>query len=179
MDKFRIAFGFAIVTVGLGGWTATRWVRQRQYKWEQVVSPDAQFRISFPSSPTASEEQSSAADGTQFHSNRLVASPRKGVIYAVSWWQNPAQTNQSTDDLFAKFRDCNVEIFHGKILNEKKLTVQGYSAQDTEVLSSGGFIVHDRTIRAGPRIYSVWVFDSSGNRDPNNAYKFFDSLVLN
>lgn len=173
-----IGFAVAVLAIALCGWTATRWTRSHQYRWEQVESPDARFRISFPVRPTASQEHNTAADGTDFISNRLAASPRKGVIYAISWWENSAQMGQSTDELFAKFRDCNISVFHGKIVSERDIVVHGYRARDTEVWSSSGLIVHDRTIRAGSRLYSIIVLDSSGHRDRDNVYKFFDSMTI-
>ncbi len=174
-----IGFGIAVAAVALCGWTAIRWTRAPQYNWEQVESPDARFRISFPSKPTPSQEQDTAVDGTHFTSTRLTASPSKRVIYAISWWENPAQKDKSTDELFTQFRDCNIKVFHGMIVSEKETTLQGNRARDTEVWAPGGLIVFNRSIRAGSRLYSVMVIDSSSHRDTDNVYKFFDSMTIN
>jgi len=175
---FWISSGVAVLAIAVCGWTAMRWTRAPRYRWQQVQSSDARFRISFPGRPIASQEHNKAANGTDFISNQLAASPRKGAIYSISWWENSAQTGQSTDELFAKFRECNLKVFQGKIVSERDVMVHGYRARDTEVWSSSGFIVHDRTIRAGSRLYSVVVLDSSGQRDQDNVYKFFDSMTI-
>ena len=175
--KRWIGFAVALIAVALCGWTATNWKRFRPYDWKQVESPDAQFRISFPGNPTASQESSTASeDGSKFVSNKLLSSPAHGVIYALDWWENPTQKGKSTDELFANFRDCNIKVFHGNIVSENEVNVQGYPAKDTEVLAPNGLVVENRVIRVGPRLYSVWVLDSTGHRDRGNIQKFFGSL---
>ena len=174
-----IAFAIAVIAIALCGWTATNWKRFRPYKWQQVESPDAQFRISFPGNPAASQESMTATDdGSKFVSNRLTSSPVHGVIYALNWWENPAQKDKSTNKLFADFRDCNIKVFHGKILSEKEIDVQGHPAIDTVVFAANGLVVENRVIRSGPRFYSLSVLDSSGRLDRENVQTFFGSLSL-
>ena len=118
-------------------------------------------------------------DGSKFVSSRLRSTPAPGAIYALSWWENPAQNDKSTDKLFADFRDCNIKVFHGKILSEKEIDVQGHSAIDTVVLAANGLVVENRVIRAGPRFYSLHVLDSSGRLDHRkDVQTFFSSLSL-
>jgi hypothetical protein len=56
--------------------------------------------------------------------------------------------------------------------------VQRYPAEDIEVISRNGVLVENRLIRVGPRIYSLWVLDTSGYRDRKNIKRFFDSFVI-
>jgi len=180
-DRKRwMALTVMVVVVALGGWTANNWRSLRPYKWQQVESPDAQFRISFPGNPVASQETMTATeDGSEFVSNRLTSAPAPGVIYALNWWENPAQNDKSTDKLFADFRDCNIKVFQGKILREKEIDVQGHPAIDTVVLAANGLVVENRVIRAGPRFYSLRVLDSSGRLDHRkDVQTFFSSLSL-
>jgi len=168
----------AVVAFALGGWIAANWKNLRPYKWQQVQSRDAQFRMSFPGSPTASQTSETATeDGSKFVSYRLAVSPAHGVVYSLSWWENPAQKGKSTDELFADFRNCNITVFHGKIVSEKNVDVQGYPAKDT-LLAANGQMVVNRVVRVGPRLYSLWVFDSPWHMGRGDAKRFLSSLSL-
>jgi len=61
----------------------------------------------------------------------------------------------------------------------RELTVQGYPAISVIVLSPESIVYH-RVIRAGPRIYCLWVVDTSRTFVPEqtNAKQFFDSFSL-
>lgn len=174
-----IAFTLAVGAIALCTWTATNWKRLRPYKWQQVESPDAQFRISFPGDAAASKESVTATeDGSRFVSNKLTSSPAQGVIYALDWWESPAQKDESTDKLFADFRDCYIKTFHGKVAAEKETEVQGYPAKATLVFAPNRLVVQNLVVRVGPRLYSLWVLDSTGRLDTSNVKKFFASFSL-
>ena len=168
----------AVIAVVLCGWTAVNWKSLRPYEWRQIQSPDSQFRISFPGTPIASQTSESAIEGgSKFVSYRLAVSPAHGVVYALSWWENPAQRDKSTDELFADFSNCNINVFHGKIVSEKNVDVHGYPAKDTLLVANGQLVVN-RVIRVGPRLYSLWVFDSSWHLRRGDVKRFFNSLSL-
>jgi hypothetical protein len=168
----------AVIAVVLCGWTAVNWKSLRPYEWRQIRSPDSQFRISFPGNPIASQTSETAIEGgSKFVSYRLAVSPAHGVVYALSWWENPAQRDKSTDELFADFSNCNIKAMHAKTVSEKRVEVEGHPAQDT-LLAANGQLVVNRVIRVGPRIYSLWVFDSSWHLGRGDVKRFFNSLSL-
>jgi hypothetical protein len=117
-------------------------------------------------------------DGSKFVSNWLRSSPTHGVIYALAWWENSAQKNKSTNELFSDFHECNINAFHGNIAGERELDVQGYPAKMTVVFAPNRLIVENLVIRVGPRLYSLSVLDSTGRLDISNIKKFFASLSL-
>jgi hypothetical protein len=171
-------FAVAVVAVALGGWIAANWKNLRPYEWQQVQSPDSQFRISFPGNPNESQMTETATeDGRKFLSHKLAVSPAHGVLYRLDWWENPAQKGKSTNELFTDFRNCNITVFHGKILSEKDAEVQGYPARDT-LLAANGQLVVNRVIRVGPRVYSLWVSDSPWRMGRGDVKRFFGSLSL-
>jgi hypothetical protein len=129
--------------------------------------------------PAASQESMTATeDGSKYVSNRLTSTPAHGVIYALDWWENPAQKDKSTDKLFADFRDCNIKAFHGNIAAELETKVQGYPAKATLVFAPDHLVVDNLVVWVGPRLYSLWVLDSSGRLDISNVKKFFASLSI-
>jgi hypothetical protein len=168
----------AVLAVVLCGWTAANWANLRPYGWQQVQSPDSQFRISFPGNPIASQTSETAGEGgNKFVAYRLVLSPAHGVLYRLDWWENPAQRDKSTDELFAYFDKCNIEGMHAKIMSEKRVEVQGHPAHDT-LLAVNGQLVVNRVIRVGPRVYSLWASDSEWHMGRGDVKRFFSSLSL-
>ena len=88
------------------------------------------------------------------------------------------QNDKSTDELFASFRDCGMKAFGGRVVTEKRLSVQGYAAQDTAVLADGGVVAVNRVIRVQSRFYSLWVIDSIGHVEKTDIKKFMDSFTV-
>jgi len=172
-----IGSAIAVIVVVLCGWTAANWKSLRPYEWQQVRSPDSQFRISFPGDPNESQISETATDGGKFVTYKLAVSPARGVLYTVNWWENPAQKGKSTNELFADFRDCNIKVFHGKIVSEKDIVFQGYPAKDT-MLAANGQLVVNRVILVGPRVYSLWASDSPWHMGRGDVKKFIGSLSL-
>jgi len=155
------------------------WKKFRQYRWQPFVSSDARFRINFPGDPIPSQENTTASgNGSKFISYKLTTSPAHGVVYSVAWWENPGQKDKSTEELLADFRDCYIRVFHGRILREERVSTWGYPASDTELLSEDRLAVDNRVIRVGPRLYSLWVVDSSGRFDRKNVKTFFNSFSV-
>jgi hypothetical protein len=177
--KVWIGIAVAALAITVCGWTVTNWERLRPYDWKSIGSQDAQFRVAFPRNPVASQESTTASDGSKFLSNRLISSPAHGVSFAVSWWENPSQKDKSTDELFADFRDCYINVFHGRIVGENEVNVDGYPAKDTMLFTPDGLAVANRVIRVGPRLYSLWVLDSTASHlDITSARRFFSSFSV-
>ena len=170
----------AVAAIVLCGWMAANWSRLRPYHWQVVESPDAAFSVSFPGNPAASQQSEiDVIDGSEFVSSRLAVSPAPRIAYAVSWWVSQQQTSKSTEGLFAHFRECDAKVFRGNV-TAREFVVQGYPATEMTVVNSGGRVAFNRVIRAGPRIYSLWVVNTSGKFvvDKTNVSKFFDSFSL-
>jgi len=176
-SKKWIGFAVAVIAVVICGFTLANWKSLRPYEWQQVRSPDSQFRISFPGNPNESQiSETATEDGSKFVTYKLTVSPAHGVLYTLDWWENPAQKGKSTSELFADFRSCNIKAFPGKIVSEKDVDVQGYPAKDT-LLAANGQLVVNRVIRVGPRVYSLWVSDSPWHNGPRGCKEILYLVV--
>jgi len=175
--KLWLILGTILIASALCGWAAIHWLSPRSYVWREVESSDNQFRVSFPGTPSTSQKADKSADGRIFVSTIIRSSPVRGVIYAVGWWENPSQRDQTTDELFAHFRECNISVFHGAV-SQKDAEVQGHPAKYTFVLAGNGLIVENLAIRVGPRVYSLSVLDSSAYLEKENIQRFFYSFTL-
>jgi hypothetical protein len=150
----------------------------RSYQWREVTSSDSRFRISFPSNPSLLETNEKSMDGRPFVSHTLKSTPADRVFFAVSWWENPAQQDQTTEQLFAYLRECVGNSFRARPIGERDLRVQGYPAKLTVFISGSGLMVENLVIRARSGSYSLWVLDSRTVFEKENVQKFFGSFRL-
>lgn len=164
-----------VVSIVLVVFCKTRWQQLRPYDWQLSESSEGHFRLRFPAMPMPSEGEVSGMDGRHFSSNKLAASPRNGVVYALDWWENPGQRDESTDALFGYFRECDVRALPGGSVTQKNLTIGGYPATEIEVTAKNGSVMTNRVIRVGGRFYSLFVIDTTGHVDRKNINKFLDS----
>jgi hypothetical protein len=158
--------------------TAIHFLSPRSYQWREVASSDIRFHVSFPSNPSLLETNEKSMDGRQFVSHMLKSSPADRVFYVVSWWENPAQRDQTTEELFARFRECDIKVFQARLQGEKDVKVQGYPAKLTFIMAGNGLTVQNLAIRAGSRVYSLSVVDSRAVLERENIQKFFGSFRL-
>jgi hypothetical protein len=94
----------------------------------------------------------------------------------MSWWENPDQSAQTEDEIFAHFRQCDIKVFQTNVVSQKSITVSGYPARYIFLIAPGGRDVWNLAVRVGPRIYSLWVLDPEGFSDGKNIRKFLGSF---
>jgi len=165
-----------LVTCGAVG--AYYFLRRRSYEWHEITSSDNKFRVSFPSKASLLETNEKSTDGRPFVSHTLKSSPADRVVYSVNWWENPTQKNLTAQDLFAMVRQTDVNVFHARVSNEKDLKIQGCPAKLIFVMAGNGVTVENLAVRAGDRVYSLWVVESEAMREKENIQKFFGSFKL-
>lgn len=153
-------------------------LRPRSYEWREITSTDNQFRVSLPAAPSLLETSEKSMDGRPFVSHVLKSTPVDRVYYVVSWWENPAQKDLTPEELFARFPLCGISLFHGRVIGERDLTVQGHPAKFIMIMG-GSLTVEDLAIRAGNRVYSLTVSDPRNVAlEGENIKKFFHSFRL-
>jgi hypothetical protein len=162
----------------LCGGAAIYFLRARSYEWHEITSSDNRFRLSFPSHPSLLETNETSTDGRPFVSHTLKSSPAERVFYVVSWWENPGQSGQTTEELFAHFRQCAIDVFHTRLVAERDVAIQGYPAKLTFILAGDGSTVENLAIRADGRVYSLSVLDPRATLEKENIQKFFGSFRL-
>ena len=177
LQKASVGLMLLAVALVLCGGAAIHFLKPRTYEWRVVASSDNRFRVSFPSDPRLLETNEKSTDGRPFVSHMLKSAPAERVFYVVNWWENPAQQDQTTEELFAHFRQCVGDSFRARLMGKKDLRVQGYPAQ-LNVFMSGSGLVDNLVIRAGSRVYSLWVLDSRAALERENIQKFFGSFRL-
>jgi hypothetical protein len=176
--KLWLGLGIVASVLVLFGVTAIYLLSPRSYQWHEVVSADNQFRVQFPGAITTSQQVDKSATGKPFAAYNIKSSPTGRVVYAVNWWENPDRTGQTTEELFAHFRQCGVNVFHAVAMSKKDGHVQGHPAEYTFYLAESGLMVGNLAVRVGPRVYSLWVADPSLFQEKENTQRFFKSFTL-
>jgi hypothetical protein len=179
----RLRAGFVLLaglvlcgSVALWAWVGFPRLWSRSYEWHEVAPGTDHFRMIFPGTLTKSEQANKAADGRTFVSHEFRSSPAKGVVYGMSWWENPDQAAQTDDEIFAHFKQCGMKVFRTNAVSQKAFIVNGYPATYTFLFAPGNGEVWNLAVRVGPRIYSLWVLDPEGLSDGKNIRKFFKSF---
>jgi len=173
----NICLGLVAALLLCGG-AAVYFLRARSYEWREITSSDSQFRVNLPSDPSLSVSNEKSTDGSPFVSHILKSTPADRVFYVVSWWENPTQQGQTTEELFAHFRQCDINVFNARVMSEKDVKVQGYPAKLIFIMGGNGLIVENLAIRADTRVYSLTVLDSRAVLERENIRKFFGSFRL-
>jgi hypothetical protein len=64
------------------------------------------------------------------------------------------------------------------MLNERRLTVQGYPARDISAVAGGYAAYDNRLVLVGTRLYTLMGVDGTGKHDTRDIEKFFNSFAL-
>jgi hypothetical protein len=145
--------------------------------WHQVDAPDGTFSVTLPGDPVKEDKPTKSITGGSFvsHSFKTRSSNNVGnAAYACAWWEDPTLKDRTPEQILDNLRDIVISGLQGRLLEEKRLTIQGHPARDIRAILPGHD--YDNRIVVGNRVYSLMV--SSKKRDSKNVDKFFKSLVL-
>ncbi len=153
--------------------TLTACNRAPVYEWHQIEGPGGTFSVALPGDVVKQDTPVKSGDPFVKHIFRVKTSENES--YACVWWEHPIPgltPEQSLDNL----RDSVLAALQARLLDEKRLTVQGHPARDIRAIAGDDPSFDNRIVVVGNRVYSLMV--SSRKRDSKNVDKFFKSLVL-
>ena len=133
--------------------------------------------MSLPGDAVSEDIPTKSATGGSFIAHNLrVRLSDKG--YAVSWWEDPSLKEGKPEQILDAMRDRGLSPSKAQLIDERRLTIQGYAARDITTIAAGHAAYDNRLILVGTRLYSLMVVDGGGKRDRANIQKFFNSLAL-
>ncbi|PYX34043.1 MAG: hypothetical protein DMG80_03705 [Acidobacteria bacterium] len=176
MKLKTLSAGILAATLGLLWIADCR--RPPAYDWQSFASPDGKFAISFPGKPILDEHPAKLATGESYTSHRWTTKAADDAAFGCSWWEDPNLPNRSSDEMLNKIRDFGLYGVQGRLISERRFTLQGYPAKDIEARARGNLAMHNRIILVGTRVYTLLVFETSGKRNITNAERFFKSFSL-
>ena len=150
----------------------------RAYQWRSLEAPDGTFSVSLPGDAVKEDKPTKSVTGGSFISHTFKARASKGAAYGCSWWEDPSLKGRTAEQILDTARDGGLSSSNGKMLGEKRLTVQGHPARDIRAIAGRNAAYDNRLVVVGDRLYTLLVVDVSGKRDNVNIERFFHSLVL-
>jgi hypothetical protein len=175
----RLATNAYLTAIILALLTSTACNRTPVYEWRPLEAPDRTFSVSLPGDAVKEDTPTKSVTGGSFIAHSFKARASKDAAYGFSWWEDPSSLKDRTaEQILDRARDGGLSATSGKLLSEKRLTVQGHPARDIRAIARGNAAYDNRLVVVGNRLYTLLVLDVSGKRDGENIEKFFDSLVL-
>jgi hypothetical protein len=138
-------------------------------QWKQYDDPSAGFQISFPAPPTPPKDTGNSSEGTYF----LQVSSKVALL---AFFNDYGPEVGHADEVLAGARDGGVSNVGARLVDERKITLDGYpgiafeSESDTNHYSS-------RTYLAGSVLYLTLVITSRNQPYPDTG-RFHDSFKI-
>ena len=151
--------------------------RTPTYQWRVVEAPDKTFSVALPGNAVSEDTATRSATGGSFTSHRLTVR-MTNAGYAISWWEDPSLRGSNPEQILDMMRDRGLAPSNARMLNERRLTVQGYPARDISAVAGGYAAYDNRLVLVGTRLYTLMGVDGTGKHDTRDIEKFFNSFAL-
>ena len=158
--------------------TLTSCNRTPRYAWHQLAASDGTFSVTLPGDSVQQDTPTNSKTGGSFVSHSFHVRASKNAAYGCSWWEDPSLKNQTPEQILDAARDHGLSGAQGKLISEKRLTVQGHPARDIRGVVRWNSAYDNRLVVVGNRLYTLLVLDVTGKHDGENVERFFNSLTL-
>jgi hypothetical protein len=149
-----------------------------QNEWKEFTSPEGRFRVLLPGKPEVQKLAVNTALGPQdLHMHRAAGSPHS---FVVIYTDNPEAAlkdrggNQFLDDV----RDGFMKSIRGKLVAEKKATVDSNPGREMLIEVPGGVNVVSRLCLVKNRMYQLVAIGPKEKSAAPEITRFFDSFKL-
>lgn len=126
--------------------------------WAEFAPADKAFIALMPTKPEERTSTDKLEDGSDLLHHIYIA-PEKPQSYLVDWVEVPFEvTDESRKGLYDGMRDENVASRKAKTLEEKEITVYGFTGRervDEQPLKGGSLLTKTRSILVGRRYFIV------------------------
>ncbi len=149
-------------------------------KWQTYTAPDNSFTIEFPGKPTVEAAQAPVAGGGTKPMSLISVKPSTTTSYMVSYVEDDNVASKSVDDVLSNARDGSLSKTQGTVLQQNRLTIQGYPAMDIQASARGNSRFDARFVVVGKRLYMIMAAATvEQDRAPKNIQRMFDSFKIN
>jgi hypothetical protein len=145
--------------------------------WKTYRSREGGFEVSLPGTPKEERKEHKTANGKR-EVVRVSSEPRKGEgIYLVAFSDHePAPKPETDDQKLDRARDAALALSKGRLLEEKKLTLQQHTGREVRIEVEGKVIVRARLFVVKKRLYQVMVVGPKETADSKDTQRFLDSF---
>jgi hypothetical protein len=149
-------------------------------KWQTYTAPDNSFTVEFPGKPTVEAAQAPVEGGGTKPVTMISVNPSASTAYMVSYVDDDNVASKSADDVLANARDGSLSKTQGTVLQQNRLTIQGYPAMDLQASARGDSRFDARMVVVGKRLYMLMIVATvEQDRTPKNIQRMFASFKIN
>ncbi|HTE18315.1 MAG TPA: hypothetical protein VK689_08030 [Armatimonadota bacterium] len=149
-----------------------------QNDWKEFSSTEGRFRVLLPGKPEMQKQSVDTALGPQdLYMHRAVAGP---LSYVVIYTDNPeaALKERGGDQFLDDVRDGFIRSIRGKLLTEKKATLDSNTGNELLVEAPNGINVVSRLCLVKNRLYQLIAIGPKEESAAPEVTWFFDSFKL-
>jgi regulation of enolase protein 1 (concanavalin A-like superfamily) len=156
---------------------------EKSGRWETFTSAEGRFSVDFPSKPNQSSRQTRSSAGG---SEQVITTGFRGAggNYFVYKFEFPTTILRGLEEtqLDAE-RDGFVRQFHGKVIAEKKIQLDGYAGRDFTIRGEpergvGLVTTRARMYVAGNAVYALLAVSAPNRELAEDAGRFLGSLKI-
>lgn len=147
--------------------------------WIDYNSAEGRYNVSLPAEPKLSTQESATAEGQKFL-QYLAMAQEPNAVYLIGYFDHVAGTTFSAD----RARDGMVAAVKGTVVNERTISLGGYSGREMKVGTKSGeteYIILVKFYDTGNRVYVQQVMYPKANEGEavnTKAAKYFDSFKI-
>lgn len=151
----------------------------QQATWNEFKSPQGEFSILIPGTPTKQTRSVETPSGPlEAH---MFLAEQGDVAYMVAYSDYPTMVirDRSSKLILDGARDGAVANAHGTLVRESVVSLNGNHGRELEIEPAGGKVtIQARIFLVGHRLYQVMVLTPKGTDFTEDVRKFLDSFTL-
>jgi hypothetical protein len=149
-------------------------------RWRTYSPPDRTFSMDFPGTPrTMTKEVPIEGGAGTIAANMVILDSASSAVYMCTYSEHENIGKKSPDRALESARDGSLKQVHGTVIEQKRITVEGYPALELRANVSGNMMLDSRIVVAGNRLYMLMVITPEGEPVPEKAQRMFGSFHLN
>ena len=150
----------------------------RTTDWIRFSPPGGGFSVLMPTKPLEAEPKGD--EEFQAKTFRIVTAMSDVAAMAVSYADQPNRSGMETDPtkILKAVADLAVTNQRGKLLTEKKISIQNHPGLEITMEIGGGYSIRQRIYLVNKRLISVMVTAGSKGLISKEANKLFESFRL-
>lgn len=146
--------------------------------WQTYTAPDGTFSVELPGKPSV-ETISVPLEGRTVPMTLVSVNPTSSTVYACSYVEDEAVAKKSSDQALESARDGSLRKTEGTVINQKRLTVQGYPALEMQANARGNSLLDSRFIIVGKRLYTIMAVTTvKQDREAQTIQRVFESFNI-
>lgn len=149
------------------------------HTWQTYTAPDGTFSFELPAKPTVEQAEAPIEGRAPQPMTMVSAQPTDGTDYMCSYSADAGFTTASPDQVLESARDGSLRKTGGTVIQQRRLTVQGFPALEMQAHARGNSLIDARLILVGKRLYVIMaVATKEDEREPKTVQRVLNSFKI-